>query len=387
MFSKHRQSYYPIRDVIYFFAPAAKNRRTGGYIYNDSIAILLREKLELTYKFVPDDELEETVAILARSGEEGAVRSSRQRSAVAAVIIFDSLYFLSGDIFSRVLECCRHGNLKAVVQLHYLPSMNPFLEAAESARLQYQENNILRRAHGIVSVSDYMKKELIRRGIDDTKIGICEPGIDEELLALGTKHPGHGGRERSLNLLTIANASRLKGLDWLLDILIDINDCPWQWRVVGAMNRQSRLSVEYGSAAGRANAACASQSGRIVLDGSVERTQLRTKYREADLLLFPSFSESYGMVVADALAAGVPVIANRVGAVPQLVKNRETGYLCDPGNRDQWSAALKRLLTDDEERSRLAKNALSCRESLPRWRGTAEKYIAFLKSFKRARMV
>jgi glycosyltransferase involved in cell wall biosynthesis len=217
-----------------------------------------------------------------------------------------------------------------------------------------------------------MKNKLISRNIDENKIGICEPGIDQELMVLDASRPSRCRQGHSLNLLTVANASKLKGLDWLMNTLLELDCGSWQWHVVGTVDPQSRLAAE---------------CGRIVLHGSLERAQLRTKYRNADLFLFPSFSESYGMAVADALAAGVPVIANKVGAAPQLVINGETGYLCDPGNRSQWSAALKRLLTDDEERSRLTNNALSSRESLPRWSEAADKYLAFLRSFKKARMI
>jgi L-malate glycosyltransferase len=67
----------------------------------------------------------------------------------------------------------------------------------------------------------------------------------------------------------------------------------------------------------------------------------------ADLFLIPSQSESFGLSALEALATGVPVVGSRVGGLPEVVRDGETGALCAVGDVEEMSAAAIRLLTDD----------------------------------------
>jgi L-malate glycosyltransferase len=67
----------------------------------------------------------------------------------------------------------------------------------------------------------------------------------------------------------------------------------------------------------------------------------------ADLFLLPSETESFGLAALEALACEVPVVATRVGGIPEVVIDGETGYLCAVGDVDGMAAAALRLLTDD----------------------------------------
>jgi N-acetyl-alpha-D-glucosaminyl L-malate synthase BshA len=66
----------------------------------------------------------------------------------------------------------------------------------------------------------------------------------------------------------------------------------------------------------------------------------------ADLFLLPSQSESFGLSALEALACGVPVVASRVGGVPEVVRHGETGWLCDLGDVDAMAAAAIQVLSD-----------------------------------------
>jgi glycosyltransferase involved in cell wall biosynthesis len=75
----------------------------------------------------------------------------------------------------------------------------------------------------------------------------------------------------------------------------------------------------------------------------------------ADLLLLPSQSESFGLTALEAMACEVPVIATRVGGIPELVEDKGCGYLFEIGDVDGMAAASLRVLSDDAERDGLGR--------------------------------
>ena len=81
----------------------------------------------------------------------------------------------------------------------------------------------------------------------------------------------------------------------------------------------------------------------------------------ADLVAVPAlWAESFGLIIAEAMAGGRPVVASRVGGIPELVEAGKTGLLVEPGDGPGLAQAINRLLTDDPFREQLVQNAL-CR--------------------------
>jgi glycosyltransferase involved in cell wall biosynthesis len=77
----------------------------------------------------------------------------------------------------------------------------------------------------------------------------------------------------------------------------------------------------------------------------------------ADVFALPSASESYGIAVAEAIEAGLPVVATRTGAIAELVG--EAGILVEPGDDDAFTSAVARLVREPKQRARLASLARS----------------------------
>jgi len=68
-----------------------------------------------------------------------------------------------------------------------------------------------------------------------------------------------------------------------------------------------------------------------------------------DMLVLPSLNEGMGRVLVEAMAAGKPVVASRVGGIPDLVRHAETGYLVPPANEKALADGIKKLLDDPEK--------------------------------------
>jgi glycosyltransferase involved in cell wall biosynthesis len=92
---------------------------------------------------------------------------------------------------------------------------------------------------------------------------------------------------------------------------------------------------------------------RVEFLGHVAFDRLAGEYRRADVFCLPSRQEGFGIVFLEAMAAGLPIVAARTAAVPEVVPDGECGILVSAGNPDELAVALDRLLSSPEERRRM----------------------------------
>ena len=106
---------------------------------------------------------------------------------------------------------------------------------------------------------------------------------------------------------------------------------------------------------------------------------LGASYASADLFVLPSRYEGYGIVYAEALARGLPIIACEIGPVPDLVGR--VAVLVRPDDKEDLSAALDLLLGDPTLRTKMSAAASRRASRLPRWEDTI---IGFEKALRTA---
>ena len=92
---------------------------------------------------------------------------------------------------------------------------------------------------------------------------------------------------------------------------------------------------------------------RVEFLGHVAFDRLAGEYRRADIFCLPSRQEGFGIVFLEAMAAGLPIVAARAAAAPEVVSDGESGILVAPDSPGDLAAALDRLLSDPEERRRM----------------------------------
>jgi len=102
-----------------------------------------------------------------------------------------------------------------------------------------------------------------------------------------------------------------------------------------------------------------------------------TALDESTCLVLPSRSEGMGRVIVEAFCRGRPVVATRVGGIPDLVENDVNGLLVDPEDTGALADALVRVLTDPELAQGLADRALA---SASLWTSSAEEFAARLRA-------
>jgi glycosyltransferase involved in cell wall biosynthesis len=115
---------------------------------------------------------------------------------------------------------------------------------------------------------------------------------------------------------------------------------------------------------------------RTVFTGYMSGDELAQAYASADVFAFPSDTETLGFVAMEAMASGVPAVGANAGGIPDVIQDGKNGLLFEPGNLDDLTEKLDRLLRDAELRGRLARAARSSMEGLS-WRAATEKLVEF----------
>ena len=112
--------------------------------------------------------------------------------------------------------------------------------------------------------------------------------------------------------------------------------------------------------------------------GVVGRERLVELMRGADLFAFPSRYEAFGIALLEAMAAGTPAVAARVGGIPEFATDGENALLVPPDDEHALAAALTRLASDDALRERLAAGGRACAEGLS-WERIAPRYVTLYR--------
>lgn len=100
-------------------------------------------------------------------------------------------------------------------------------------------------------------------------------------------------------------------------------------------------------------------SDAVSFVGRLPEEEALGEIARADLLVLPSFMEGLPIVLMEAMAVGVPVVASRVAGIPELVEDGQTGLLFDPSNWDDLAVCIERFLNDEALGNALAENAKS----------------------------
>ncbi|SFC44415.1 Glycosyl transferases group 1 [Nocardioides terrae] len=273
-------------------------------------------------------------------GAEASARLAATLAAVTdgeAVLVDGLLASASPDV---VIPAAARVALGVLVHLP-LGVETPAVRAAERA--------VMRSARSVVVTSSWTGDWLGRQyGLAD--VHVAPPGVDPAPVAAGTP----SGRA----LLSVGRASHTKGYDVLADALATLTDLPWTCTWVGPHDDLP--------------------PGPIALTGPLPPAAVAERYHATDLLVLPSRTESYGMVLAEALARGVPVLASDVGGVREAIGSGLPGLLVPPGDPGTLAGALRRWLTDASLRRDLRSRALARRDTLDGWDVTASRIEAAL---------
>ncbi|MEG3636803.1 glycosyltransferase family 4 protein [Micromonospora palythoicola] len=233
------------------------------------------------------------------------------------------------------------------------------------------EASALASVTAVVATSAWTRDALLRRyALPAERVHVAPPGVDPA--------PPAAGSATGSALLCVAAVARHKGHDVLVEALATVADRRWTLTCVGPLHREPEYVHRL-----RERITAGRLGDRIRLAGPLVGDRLHAAYAAADLLVHPSRGETYGMVVTEALARGVPVLATAVGGLPDALGRTATGdrpgLLVPPDDPTALATAVRRWLDDAALREQLRHAAVQRRDTLADWGSTVARIITALK--------
>jgi len=348
-----------------FAIPGDINLRTGGYTYDRRVmALLPRFRLRISHLTLPAsypapsaDDLRATARVFAEFPKE-------------AVLLVDGLAY--GAMPAEVIS---HARCPIVALVHHPLCLETGLPAERQTELKATETTALQLARHVIVTSGTTARRLSAEfAVPAGKTTIAEPGTDAAPRATA---PSAAVSPGVIRLLAVGSVVPRKGYDVLVGALAELAHLNWELIIAGDRDRSPQTTKALAAQIRWRNV-----SERVRLVGSLDEGALGDLYARAHLVVMPSLYEGYGMVLGEALARGLPIVATTGGAAAETVPDG-TALKVPPGDVAALTAALRRAMTDAGLRRKLADAAWAAGQKLPRWEDTARVIAGVIRDVAR----
>jgi glycosyltransferase involved in cell wall biosynthesis len=226
-----------------------------------------------------------------------------------------------------------HGNMRLIAEVNHA---RPFSFQWLAARL---ENFTLPRANGVVCITNYTRKAVADRA---RRTWVLPNAVDQSFFDVQTD----GASNALPTGICVGAICHRKNQNNFI-------------RALDALAREKRFKISFlgqveDSAYGQEFLELVKARPWCEYGGFAGRTQLKKIFRSAAFAVLPTLEDNCPMVVLEAMAAGVPVLASNVGGVPDLIRPEINGLFCDPQKPETFAAGVRRLVGDAALSNRLA---------------------------------
>lgn len=223
----------------------------------------------------------------------------------------------------------------------------------EPAERLEAERRLVQGLDRVVAATEY-ERRLLRQiyRVPPSRVEVIPLGVDPERFAPGSRAEARGVLGMPVDervILAVGRVEPLKGLDILIRAFAQLTERDGVRLVIIGGDESARPEFDRLES-------IASEVGvleAVTFTGAVEHHLLPDYYRAADVVVMPSFAESFGLVAVEAMACGVPVVASRVGGLASTVADGQTGYLVPWRCPEPFAEKIELLLRNEPLRDAL----------------------------------
>jgi glycosyltransferase involved in cell wall biosynthesis len=206
---------------------------------------------------------------------------------------------------------------------------------------------ILQNADAILAFTENMQIKL--KDIYNTEIYIVQFGIDLEEYYGEPIFPDR--KTNTKNILFVGSLYPVKGVQYLITAMKKIlEDAPDAKLIIVGDGEErewlAALSIQLGI------------QKYVQFVGKVPHEKVKTFMQQADVFVLPSLSEGFPNVILEAMACGLPIVASRVGGIPDIIKNGVHGYLVEAKKPDEIAEKILIILQNDQVRNKISRTNL-----------------------------
>ena len=261
----------------------------------------------------------------------------------------------NGDVLGGLAaRRARIPSVATVYGAYHLPIGVTGLRGLRRRVLSHTFRAIYRCFNRVIAISQYVRDDLSgRAGLVAARgaIEVIYPGVDRTQIqsqpATAANRRETRPRDGQRQIINVANFFPVKGQEWLLRALPHVLARFPRTRCVFTSDGPDRHPME-------ALASDLGVRGHVDFEGGTTTARLFDLMSESDVFVLPSLSEGFGLAVLEAWASGIPVVASRVGAIPEVITHERTGLLVPPRDPVALAEAIVAVLSDRALGQRLA---------------------------------
>lgn len=340
-----------------FAIPGNLSIPTGGYRYDrEVLARAADHGVALDHLELP--------ASFPHPGRDDLLRAAGALVSLAS----DRVLLADGLAYGAMPESiCASVKCPIVALVHHPLALESGIGPMDARRLRHSEAVALGHCAAVIATSRVTARTLAEDyGVPADRITVAEPGTEAAPRATGSGNDAP-------TILAVGAVSARKGYEVLMDALGPLAGLTWSLIIAGATDRDP-------AAFERARRAVVRNGleGRVSFLGALSDADLAVLYDRADLFVMASRYEGYGMVLAEAMARGLPIVATTGGAAAETVPDG-AALKVPPGDAAALRVAIQRALGDGQLRAGLARASWAAGQALPGWDDTARIVCAVIR--------
>ncbi|MGA3198635.1 MAG: glycosyltransferase family 4 protein [Halobacteriota archaeon] len=209
---------------------------------------------------------------------------------------------------------------------------------------------VLRNADAVIALSDHMKKEMQRFSLRD--ISIIPNGIDLDRFEGAARDQARFKlkiKEADKVVLHVSTLASVKGVMYLIEAIAQLIQTEPKARLIVVGDGPERAKLEL-------LVSDLGLSEFVTFAGRIQNNDVPIYMAASNVFVLPSLSEGIPIVILEAMAAGLPIVATNVGGISSLVEEGKNGFLIDPQNAEQIASKISLILADPALSGRMVRN-------------------------------